>query len=295
MQAQQNSAHEAGVAAPAMPAQNGAGTFAAQLTERQRRELEYYETYCRVHELPELSFAPVEGKERRPWNSYWAFCERVRDYFRSPEQRLLDFGCGAGESALRFARVGYEVYGFDLSPGNIDLCRGRAVRYGHADCCHFSVQPAENIDYPSGFFDVVAGRDILHHVEIEPAIRQCLRVLKPGGVAIFREWVDTPVFDTLRRTIGALLVPTGKSLERHVTEDERKLNAADLVLLRRICPNLVVERSMLLGRLCRFLPPSPAPRPSFLEQIDWRLFEVLPWLRHLGGSALITLHKPQEA
>jgi 2-polyprenyl-3-methyl-5-hydroxy-6-metoxy-1,4-benzoquinol methylase len=262
-----------------------------QLTERQRREREYYETYSRLSAADTVSFAPVDGKQRRPWNSYWAFYERARGYFTSPAQRMLDFGCGAGEGSVRFAYVGFEVHGFDLSPSNIELAERRAKRYGYADRCHFSIQAAENLAYPTNWFDIVTGRDILHHVEIEPAIRQCLRVMKPGGVAIFREWVEAPVLDVLRRTIGAWLVPVGKSLERHVTEDERKLSAADLELICSLCPSFTLERFMLLSRFYRLLPHSPKPRPSLLEQIDWRLIQVLPWLSRLGGSALLTLRK----
>jgi len=262
-----------------------------RLTDRQRREVEYYETFSRLSGPGEVSFAPVEGKEQRPWNSYWVFYERARRRFTSPGQRLLDFGCGTGLSALRFARVGYEVHGFDLSPANIALAKEQAGKFGLAGRCHFSVQAAEDLDYPSASFDIVAGRDILHHVEIEPAVRQCLRVLKPGGMAIFREWIEAPVFDTLRRTIGAWLVPPGKSLERHVTEDERKLTDEDIARIRRLCPQLTVERYMLVARIGRLLPPPVNSRPSLLEKVDWGLFQMVPWLRGLGGSALVTLQK----
>src|SRR5207253_7564933 len=154
MPAQQNLPQQSGASASRPSSEDSSAMPGPQLTERQRREREYYETYCRLQKPGEVSFAPVEGKERRPWNSYWAFYERVCRYFHSPSQRLLDFGCGAGEGALRFARVGYEVYAFDLSPGNIALCQERAARYGYAGRCHFSVQAAQSLDYPAAFFDV---------------------------------------------------------------------------------------------------------------------------------------------
>src|SRR5437899_1038840 len=82
-------------------------------TGRQHRERQFYEEYSRSTEPSEISFEPILGNERRPWNPYWFVCEVVTRHFTSPEQRLLDFGCGPGIYSLLFARVGYEVFGFD--------------------------------------------------------------------------------------------------------------------------------------------------------------------------------------
>ena len=41
----------------------------------------------------------------------------VRDAYWGPGQRLLDFGCGMGVGGVLFARLGYRVEGFDISPG----------------------------------------------------------------------------------------------------------------------------------------------------------------------------------
>ena len=52
------------------------------LTERQRREREYYEEYSMLSAPAEVCFDPVAGNERRPWNPYWSLCESVAARFR---------------------------------------------------------------------------------------------------------------------------------------------------------------------------------------------------------------------
>src|SRR5438132_4426491 len=86
------------------------------LTERQRREREYYEQYSRMNVPSDISFELISGNEHRPWNPYWFLCESVAARFRSEDQKLLDFGCGPGIYSVIFAKVGFQVFGLDLSP-----------------------------------------------------------------------------------------------------------------------------------------------------------------------------------
>jgi SAM-dependent methyltransferase len=93
------------------------------LSERQRRELKFYEEFSKMH-TPQAFFASISGKETRPWNSYWRVVEIAKQNFRSDDQKLLDFGCGKGELSLVLSKIGYEVFGFDLSP-NVRFCGER--------------------------------------------------------------------------------------------------------------------------------------------------------------------------
>jgi 2-polyprenyl-3-methyl-5-hydroxy-6-metoxy-1,4-benzoquinol methylase len=262
------------------------------LTERQKREREFYREFSRRAAPEEVSFDPILTKERRPWNAYWFVYELVQKRFTAKGQRLLDLGCGPGEASVVCARVGYDVYGFDICTDNIAIAEKLARKHGLADQIHFSVQAAENLDYPNEYFDLVLGIDILHHVEIDRAVRECLRVLKPGGIAVFKEWVEAPVFDRIRKTaLFRLLFPRGKSLSRHITEDERKLTAGDLRLIGSICPKMSVRRFMCLSRLNRFFRSPSSTKPSLLEKADMRLFQAVPCLGRFGGSAVLRLEK----
>src|SRR5215213_6080298 len=144
---------------------------------------------------------------------------------------------------------------------------------GGRDCStQFQVNVAEKLDYPTDFFDVLVGSEILHHVEISHALSECSRVLKKGGMAIFHEPVRVPVLDVLRESrFGRWLVPKEVSLERQVSQDERKLTADDLKLIKTIGVNSSTQHFLLFSRLDRFIKISKAS--SFLEKGDFYLFK----------------------
>jgi len=218
--------------------------------------------------------------------------EVVQQHFHSESQRLLDFGCGAGTNSLIFAKIGYETFGFDLSPSNISIAESLARKYGVAERTHFSVGTAESLNYDDDFFDVVVGIDILHHVSISQALTECSRVLKKGGLAVFHEPVRAPVFDALRETkFGRWVAPKEASLNRHVTQDERKLSNEDLEVVRRIYPDFSAEHFLLLSRLDRFIREPESKEPSRLEKIDFRLFSTLPFLKRYAGIIVLVLRK----
>lgn len=157
---------------------------------------------------------------------------------------------------------------------------------------HFSVSTAESLGYGDEFFDVIVGVDILHHVNIGQALTECSRVLKRGGLAIFHEPVRAPVFDTLRETrFGRCLVPKEASLNRHVTQDERKLSADDFQVIRSFDPDLSSERLLLLSRLDRFFRNPNSKKQSRLEKIDFHLFRLLPFLKTYAGITVLVLKK----
>jgi 2-polyprenyl-3-methyl-5-hydroxy-6-metoxy-1,4-benzoquinol methylase len=261
------------------------------LTERQKRELEFYEEYSKRNPCQQVNFAPVVGGESRPWNSYWHIFEVLKESFKADGERLLDFGCGWGEHSLVFAKIGYEVFGFDLSQNNIANARSLAEKYEMTDRVHFSVSPAEHLDFADEFFDVVVGVDILHHVNIGQAIAECSRILKKGGMAVFHEPVRAPVFDSLRETrLGRWLVSKEASLDRHLTEDERKLSRDDFKIIKSYDLKFSSQRFLLFSRLDRFVRPNKSG-PSFLEKFDLRLMKTLPFMKSFGGVMVMVLRK----
>lgn len=260
------------------------------LSERQRRELEFYQEFSQLNDPSGVSFDWISGQDTKPWNSYRHAIDIVRQNFRSADQKLLDFGCGKGEYSVLLSKIGYEVFGFDICPNNIEIAKRLASKYELAERTHFQVGVAEKLDYRGDYFDVVMGTDILHHVEISHALSECSRVLKKGGIAIFHEPVRVPMFDTLRETrLGRWLVPKEVSLEHHITEDERKLSPGDLELIRSSGLDCSVQPFLFLSRLEKFVRISGAP--AFLEKLDFQLFKLVPSLKRFGGVVIIMLAK----
>jgi len=265
------------------------------LIARQRSEREYHEQWARGAALPDtVDLSTVSGAERRPWNSYWEHFRVVREFRNTAcEQRLLDFGCGCGVASLRYAAIGYRVSGFDLSEPLVQHARKLAEKYSLQSRVDFSVQTAEVLAYDDQMFDVVAGVDILHHVDVPASVREVSRVLRPGGLAVFREPVRAPIVDWLRDSWPARkLFPAGPSFEHYRTPEERKLTRGDLRSIRRVFSDVDARRYRLFSRLEGKLLPKPRPgRPSRIEMVDWFLFKCLPFMGALGGDILIIMRK----
>lgn len=261
-----------------------------ELTDRQQREKEYYEQYSQSFDASqEVDFSPVLSGELRPWNSYWSIYQLAQEQF-GVGKALLDFGSGPGDNALRFAKIGYDVSGFDISEGNVAIANHLFNKYQMAGS--FQVSSAEKLPFKEESFDVIAGVDILHHVDIRQSMLECLRVLKKGGSAFFREPLEVDLLDKLRNTsLVKMIAPKDKSFEHHITEDERKLNSNDLKIIEEIFPNMITKRYFFLARLDRFYRKGSDPAPSLLEKLDSFLFKICPPLKNLGGVVIIILKK----
>ena len=102
-------------------------------------------------------------------------------------ERALDFGCGVGRLTQALARSFPQVLGVDVSPTMVRLAEGLNR---HGDRVRYVVIDRPHLDgVPSDAFALVYSDIVLQHVEPDRAagyIAEFLRVLVPGGVAVFQ-------------------------------------------------------------------------------------------------------------
>lgn len=104
--------------------------------------------------------------------------------------RVLDLGCGPGESAFVVAReLGAEVVGVDISARMVEAAR-RRLRRRHPELTgvRFEVADATALPFADSGFDLAVGHSFLYLVNDRPAaLAEALRVLRPGGQLLLME------------------------------------------------------------------------------------------------------------
>jgi SAM-dependent methyltransferase len=113
-------------------------------------------------------------------------------------RRVLDVGCGPGELTERFAKeLGADVQAVDISPRMVELTAARGIEAQVAD--------VENLPFGDGEFDCVFAGWVLYHVpNLQRAITECARVLKPGGRLVASSFCDDNIVELWELIPGAL-------------------------------------------------------------------------------------------
>lgn len=91
---------------------------------------------------------------------------------------ILDVGCSFGYlfMVIRNRNCSSEYYGIDNTHINSQI---------NMENCDFRLGDVRNLPYDDNFFDVIFLLDVLEHVEdVDLAIKEVIRVLKPNGLAI---------------------------------------------------------------------------------------------------------------
>lgn len=102
-------------------------------------------------------------------------------------KHVLEYGCGLGTISVCLAASGAKLTSFDLSAASVTVTRRRTDLNDLADNINLVVAGGEWLPFADESFDVVFGKAILHHLQVELGQCELYRVLKPGGKAAFVE------------------------------------------------------------------------------------------------------------
>lgn len=111
----------------------------------------------------------------------------------TPKGRLLDVGCGKGDFLVRMRGQGWAVEGLEVDSEAVELARAK-----HSLTVHLG--DIERLGVPDDSFDAITMNHVIEHLHDPVAtIRECLRVLKPGGRLV----LATPNIDCIgHRRLG---------------------------------------------------------------------------------------------
>ena len=109
----------------------------------------------------------------------------LREPLSGDGQAVLDAGCGAGGFLAWLAGTGAfaRLAGADIATRAIELAAERVPG------AELHVAPLHQLPFADAAFDVVTVNDVLQHVPertVGAALRECGRVLRPGGLLLIR-------------------------------------------------------------------------------------------------------------
>lgn len=201
-------------------------------------------------------------------------------------QRVLDVGCGEGQVGRLARRLeGVElVAGVDPTWAQVAEAgrRGGGVLYGRAS--------AEALPFDAGAFDAVVACLVFEHiVEVDIALSEVARVLRPGGRFLFllnhpllqtpgSGWIDDTILGEQYWRIGPYLVEDD-SLEE--VEKDVWIPFIHRPLSRYV--NALASCGLLVTRM-----DEPAPPPGFLARAsEYRDAATIPRLLALRAEKLL--------
>jgi ubiquinone/menaquinone biosynthesis C-methylase UbiE len=115
--------------------------------------------------------------------------------------RALDVGCGDGKFTRALAGLCREVSGIDVRASRIEDALAAAQAAGVA--IDFRIAAGEALPYAAAGFDLVAFSNSLHHMaNVELALREAARVLRPDGLLYVMEPVPSGTYHEATRLVN---------------------------------------------------------------------------------------------
>lgn len=258
-----------------------------------RKELE-----AEFHDAREANRATLSEEEflkKYPNKRFYAIARKIRAYedrllrSKAAGGKILDYCCGPGETSLKLAQMGYaSVVGIDISPKEIESARARLNKHGFDETSEFYVMDAENTDFDDDTFDVVVCNGVLHHLDMDAALPELARVLKPGGKIVAMEALGyNPIINLYRKLTPDL---------RTAWETDHILTLKELGKAKKFF-NTVSVRYFYLATIAAI----PFANTAFFKPVMWvvefidALLMRLPLIQLLAWQMVFTLENPKPS
>jgi SAM-dependent methyltransferase len=140
-------------------------------------------------------YLPENGSSIKAWQRmmepvFKKAANLIQQYKEKGE--LLDVGSGFGFFLSEMKNRGWDVTGIEISQKAMDYARdvlGLTIHPG----------PLEKANFPDDYFDAVTGFYVIEHLPYPMVfLRECHRILKPGGLLLLRYPHTTPIKNLLQ-------------------------------------------------------------------------------------------------
>jgi 2-polyprenyl-3-methyl-5-hydroxy-6-metoxy-1,4-benzoquinol methylase len=101
---------------------------------------------------------------------------------------ILDVGCGSCDKSIRLVKRGFLVIGIDISESVLEIGKKNIESEGMSAKITLKCENIRELSFENQHFDYILCWGVLMHIpDLEKAISELSRVLKPGGFLIISE------------------------------------------------------------------------------------------------------------
>lgn len=201
-------------------------------------------------------------------------------------KRVLELGTGTGGTATLLAKKGASVVGIDLLPFRLDEAKDRVKQHNVSEAVDFSLMDATQLAFQNNSFDFVISKSVLVFTEHTQTAKECYRVLKPGGKAIFIEnmrhhplvWLYRKLFLKYSRDLHYFSLTDIEALG--VEFDEVNHREFHLLSLGALFWKKVISIPIFYRRTIQIL-----------KFVDRNLIRMFPFLKRICWITAIICHK----
>ena len=215
--------------------------------------------------------------------------------------RVLDIGCGWGYNLFLLGSIGFDPVGIDIVSN--DFLAAQRIADANDTALHLTQADASELPFEDGSFDAVTSVETFEHIYARDrvrAVREIIRVLKPGGILS----MSTPNFYSLvergkrllvrvpflKRLFPPMCYPAGEISKTayHPYSYHLPVRRPELVdLLTENGFEGVETRTIIF--VWKNVPDFLFPFARCMEAV----LERLPVLNRLGSTLVMTARKPR--
>jgi len=146
----------------------------------EKREFDNFDVFAKDYRKTHDEVVKMSGTNSTYFSEY-KIIELMKFENTQANFKILDFGCGDGNSSL-FIRKHFPnatIFGVDVSEESINIAKRKNI-----DAADFTAFDGLKLPYEEGEFDVIFTSMVFHHIEHRlhhSVIKEIYRVLKKGG------------------------------------------------------------------------------------------------------------------
>lgn len=167
------------------------------MEERKAKEIEYYDREAEENKGKEKESGSRSGFNPLILSSYKFLYEILKTEANGKD--ILDYGCGTGIHLNYLLSFGKSVTGIDLSFKSVEAAKKAASR------AKVLLMDCESLDFKDNSFDLIFDGGTFSSLDLDKALPELSRILKPGGVLVGIETFGHNPITNLKRKMNKIL------------------------------------------------------------------------------------------